>query len=80
MRSLRLAILLFINELVRAAEAIIAPRDTHLYVDEVIETTGDIRSVGLYRIVKELHKHHEWSNYVINISNWLQNKKAELNL
>ena len=67
-------------ELVRAAEAIIAPRDTHLYVDEVIETTGDIRSVGLYRIVKELHKHHEWSNYVININNWLQNKKAELNL
>lgn len=67
-------------EIVKAAEAVIAPIDTHLYIDEVIESIGDTRSVGLYRIIKELRKHNEWSDYVKNVNDWLQNKKSELNL
>lgn len=67
-------------EIVNAAGAVIAPRDTHSYIDEVIEIMGDTRPIGLYKIIKELHKHIEWSEYVRNINDWLQNKKAELNL
>lgn len=69
------------EEIVDAAESIINPVDKHDYLNNIIETLGYSREIGLYNIVKELQKHtDEWTNYVHNIKSWLENKKEELNL
>lgn len=60
---------------------IIAPIDKHDYLNKIIEDLGDSREIGLYKLVKELQIHSvEWNNYVSNVFNWLQGKKAQYNL
>lgn len=66
------------EELRNAANEIIAPPDTHDYLDKIIEKTGDSRAIGLFKIIDEMSKHPEWMNYTQQVTDWLDQKRGEL--
>lgn len=69
------------EEIVSAAENVIAPHDKHDYLNKIIEKLGDSHEVGLYKLIKELQKHtNQWNSYVSSIHDWLLEKKTEHNL
>jgi len=69
------------NEIVFSARKIVAPSDTHNYLNDIIETLGEDRKVGLDNIIKEFKKNEEvWNLYIKDIKDWFEEKKKKLDL
>ena len=66
------------NEVIVSAQNVGAVADVHHYVDNVIASLGEDRSVGLRRIVDVAAKSAAWGQYVAPLKTWLDAKHASL--
>jgi hypothetical protein len=66
------------NEVIMSAQNVGAVADVHHYVDNVIASLGEDRSVGLRRIVNVAAKSAAWAQYVAPLKTWLDAKHASL--
>lgn len=66
------------NEVISAAQSVVAVADVHHYVDNVIELLGEARTVGLRRIIDVAAKATAWGEYVSSLSAWFDAKHPTL--
>ena len=66
------------NEVVAAAQNIVAVVDVHHYADNVIASLGESRTVGLRRIIDAAANSTAWNAYVAPIRTWLDQKHPAL--
>jgi len=76
--SIPLGIDLAENEVITAALNVGAVADAHHYVDNVITSLGEDRTIGLRRIVDVAAKCAAWGQYVAPLKAWLDEKHANL--
>ena len=62
------------REIFNAANDIVVANESHRYIDDIIERLGLDRSVGLSKIIDLVSTTPEWSDYIADIREWLQNK------
>lgn len=62
------------------AESITAPINKHEFVDEIMDELGGSRESRITQIVAVAAKHDDWAAYTKPVREWLEAKKAELNL
>jgi ABC-type lipoprotein export system ATPase subunit len=76
--SVQLGADLAVNEVITAALNVGTVAYAHHYVDNVIASLGDDRSVGLRRIVDVAAKSPAWGQYVVPLKAWFDEKHATL--
>lgn len=62
------------QEICDAAHDIVVADESHRYIDDIIERLGLDRSVGLSKIIDLVSRSPEWSDYIADIREWLENK------
>lgn len=68
------------NEILYCAKQISVAKDTHDWVDGIVEQMNQDRKVALFQIIKTASLHKGWGTYVANVYDWLKAKKEELKL
>lgn len=68
------------DELLHFARGIHVPAERHGFVDQLIDALGHTRSVGIEKIVRVASKSEEWALFVAPLREWLQARKAAMNL
>lgn len=68
------------NEILYCAKQISVAKDTHAWVDGIVEQMNQDRKVALFQIIKTASLHKDWGTYVANVYDWLKAKKEELKL
>ena len=68
------------NSLVDYAKAIVGVANKHSYLYDVQQRSGEERCVFLFQLTKILAKQEFWSEYVKELSDWLDARKAALGL
>lgn len=66
------------NEVIQAAQSVVAVADIHDYVNNIIDQLGDTRTVGLRRIIDVAAKAPAWGGYVSSLSAWFDAKHPTL--
>lgn len=66
------------NEVIQAAQSVVAVADVHDYVNNIIDQLGDTRTVGLRRIIDVAAKAPAWGDYVSSLSAWFDAKHPTL--
>lgn len=67
------------NEVIKIAREILAVDDPHDYVNNIISSLGEDRSVGIRRIIEVASKSFDaWGEYIAPIKSWLEQKRPEL--
>jgi len=67
-----------VDDVITAAQSVIAVENNHDYVDKVIESLGTSREVGLSRIVNVAAKAEGWNDYVASIREWFEAKREQV--
>lgn len=68
------------REIADLARNIIEPNEPHKYIGDIIDGLGIGEEIGLYKIIEELAKHQEWSDYTMSVRQWLNNERIALGL
>ena len=68
------------NEILYCAKQISVAKDTHDWVDGIVEQMNQDRKVVFFQIINTASSHKDWGKYVANVYNWLKAKKEELKL
>ncbi len=63
-----------VNEILREAHQLPVVDDSHSYVNDIINSLGVERAVGLARVVDAFAKSDAWNDYVAPIHDWLVSK------
>jgi len=63
-----------VNEVIDAAQQVVAVNNDHEYVDKIIEILGDTRETGLNKIVAAAAKASGWNTYVYPLTDWFKSK------
>jgi len=67
-------------EIVKCAKRINAVRDSHQWLDKIVDELQQSEDIILYQIIELVSEHHGWSDYVKNVREWFINKREMLNL
>ncbi len=67
-------------EIVKCAKRINAVRDSHQWLDKIVDELQQSEDIVLYQIIELVSEHHGWSDYVKNVREWFINKREMLNL
>lgn len=66
------------NEIVECARSILGVADKHEYINRIVDSIGEPRNVGLFRIIDEMSKNTDtWNVMTKDVEDWLQKKKYE---
>lgn len=68
------------NEILYCAKQVSTVKDTHDWIDGIVEQMNQDRKVVLFQIINTASSHKDWGKYVANVYNWLKAKKEELKL
>jgi len=68
------------NEILRCARQITVAKNSHYWLDGIIERMNQDRNVTLFQIINYAKTHKKWVDYVENVYRWLRAKKEELDL
>ena len=67
-----------IDEILREVHQLQVHNDSHSYLNEIIESMGVDRSVGLARIVDAFSRSDVWTDYIAPVHTWLESKVSEV--
>lgn len=68
------------HELSACAREVLAPADSHGWLDEIVDRMGQDRGITLHEIMERASDHTGWGPYVEEVRSWLLERASALNL
>ena len=64
------------NELTAIARKMRAVSDSHQWLDQIVDRLGEQEEIALYKIVSQVSEHEKWASYILEVREWLWEKRG----